>query len=234
LTFLNADEKRILNQIRGNAYLSIFVIVEEFIVPFVLDHVRPELDTDDYRVRAYLRFVEEEVKHIQLFKRFSEEFEAGFGLKCAVIGPPAEIAKAVLSHDPLAVALLILSIEWSSQGHYVDSIKDDASLDPQFKSLLKNHWLEEAQHAKLDTLMIESLADGLSAENIEKAVDELLKIGGIFDDGFKQMLPSANDTHRRTAFREPKRNRPAYPAPATGDNGDLLFQGNRHLFRFHS
>ena len=70
LSFLNADEKRILNQIRGNAYLSIFVIVEEFIVPFVLDHVRPELDTDDYRVRAYLRFVEEEVKHIQLFKRF--------------------------------------------------------------------------------------------------------------------------------------------------------------------
>src|SRR5215204_6651686 len=70
LSFLNSDEKRVLNQIRANAYLSIFVIVEEFIVPFVLDQVRPELDTDDYRVRAYLHFVEEEVKHIQLFKRF--------------------------------------------------------------------------------------------------------------------------------------------------------------------
>jgi len=186
LSFLNDDEKRVLNQIRGNTYLAIFGLVEEFILPFVLDHIRPSLDEDDYRVRALLQFAGEEAKHIQLFKRFSEEFEAGFGLKCAVIGPPAEIAKAVLSHDPLAVALLILSIEWSSQGHYVDSIKDDASLDPQFKSLLKNHWLEEAQHAKLDTLMIESLADGLSAENIEKAVDELLKIGGIFDDGFKQ------------------------------------------------
>jgi len=186
LSFLNDEEKRILNQIRGNTYLAVFGLVEEFILPFVLDHIRPSLDEDDYRVRAFLQFAGEEAKHIQLFKRFSEEFEAGFGYKCSVIGPPAEIAKAVLSHDPLAVALLILSIEWVSQSHYLDSIKDDADLDPQFKSLLKNHWLEEAQHAKLDTLMIESLAEGLTAGDIEKAVDELLKIGGIFDEGFKQ------------------------------------------------
>jgi hypothetical protein len=50
LTFLNDDEKRILNQIRGHSYLSIFGLVEEFILPFVLDHVRPSLDEDDYRV----------------------------------------------------------------------------------------------------------------------------------------------------------------------------------------
>src|SRR3954470_9591407 len=49
LPFLNDDEKRVLNQIRGNTYLSIFVIVEEFIVPYVLDHIRPSLDEDDYR-----------------------------------------------------------------------------------------------------------------------------------------------------------------------------------------
>src|SRR5215213_3902025 len=50
LAFLNEDEKRVLNQIRGNAYLTVFGIVEEFIVPFVLDHVRPSLNEDDYRV----------------------------------------------------------------------------------------------------------------------------------------------------------------------------------------
>jgi hypothetical protein len=186
LLFLNDDEKRILNQIRGNTYLAIFGLVEEFILPFVLDHIRPSLDQDDYRVRAFLQFAGEEAKHIQLFKRFSEEFEKGFGYKCSVIGPPAEIAKAVLSHNALAVSLLILSIEWMSQAHYVDSIKDDGDLDALFKSLLKNHWLEEAQHAKLDTLMVESIADGLSTEDIEKAVDQLLAIGGVFDDGFKQ------------------------------------------------
>ena len=52
LAFLNEDEKRTLNQIRGNAYLCIFGLVEEFILPFVIDHARSQLQGDDYRVRA--------------------------------------------------------------------------------------------------------------------------------------------------------------------------------------
>src|SRR5215211_7288661 len=91
LSFLTKEEKRILNQIRGNAYLCIFGLVEEFILPFVLDHARPQLQGDDYRVRALLQFASEEAKHIQLFKRFRQEFEQGFGTRCAVIGPPEEI-----------------------------------------------------------------------------------------------------------------------------------------------
>ena len=186
LPFLNEDEKRVLNQIRAYAYLSVFGIVEEFIVPFVLDHVRPSLDTDDYRVRAYLQFAGEEVKHIQLFKQFCEEFREGFATDCQIIGPASEIGKAVLAHDPLSVALAILMIEWMTQAHYLDSMKDDADLDPQFKSLLKNHWIEEAQHAKLDTCMVDVLADGLTEEEISKAMDGFLAIGGFLDEGLKQ------------------------------------------------
>ena len=52
-----------------------------------------------------LQFACEEAKHIQLFKRFREDFEAGFGTSCDVIGPPEAIAQAVLGHHPLAVAL---------------------------------------------------------------------------------------------------------------------------------
>lgn len=186
LSFLNGDEKRILNQIRANTYLAVFGIVEEFIVPFVLDHVRPSLNQDDYRNRAFLQFAAEEVKHIQLFKIFSEEFRAGFPIECKVIGPADEIGKAILAHDPLSVGLVILMIEWMTQGHYVDSAKDNTDIDPQFKSLLKNHWLEEAQHAKLDTRMVESLAETLSPEAISKAVDGFFEIGGFLDNGFKQ------------------------------------------------
>src|SRR6185436_641499 len=111
LEFLTRDEQRILNQIRGNTYLAIFGLVEEFILPFVLDHARPHLQGDDYRVRALLQFAGEEAKHIQLFKRFKQEFEEGFGTDCSVIGPPEEIAAEVLSHGPLGVALAILQIE---------------------------------------------------------------------------------------------------------------------------
>jgi hypothetical protein len=186
LDFLSDEEKLVLNQIRGNAYLCIFGLVEEFILPFVIDHVRPSLDKDDYRVRAFLQFASEEAKHIQLFKIFKEDFKRGFGSDCEVIGPPSAVADAVLAHQPLAVALAILHIEWMTQRHFIESIKDDQELDPQFKSLLKNHWLEECQHAKLDTLMVEALAEGMTAGEIEKAVDEYLEIGGFIDEGIKQ------------------------------------------------
>jgi hypothetical protein len=186
LSFLNEREKMILNQIRGHAYLAIFGLAEEFILPFVLDHIRPSLDQDDYRVRAFLQFAGEEAKHIQLFKVFSREFQENFGTECKVIGPPSEVAKAVLAHSPLGIALAILHIEWMTQRHYIESIRDDQQLCPQFKSLLKNHWLEEAQHAKLDTRMVESLAENLSSEVIEKGVDDYLSIGGILDGGGKQ------------------------------------------------
>ena len=188
LTFLTREEKRILNQIRGNAYLSIFGLVEEFILPFVLDHARHQLQGDDYRVRALLQFAGEEAKHIQLFKRFRREFEEGFGTECPVIGPPEAIAAAILAHDPLGVAITTLHIEWMVQRHYLDSIKDDQDLDPQFKSLLKHHWIEEVQHAKLDTLMVESLAANRTEEEIMRGVEEYIQIGGFIDGGLKQQV----------------------------------------------
>jgi hypothetical protein len=188
LTFLTNDEKRILNQIRGHAYLVIFGLVEEFILPFVLDHARSQLQGNDYRVRALLQFAGEEAKHIQLFKRFRQEFSDGFGSDCQVIGPPEAIAAEILKHDPLGVAITTLHIEWMVQRHYVDSIKDDQQLDPQFKSLLKHHWMEEVQHAKLDTLMVEALAASRSEEEIMSGVEEYLEIGAFLDGGLQQQV----------------------------------------------
>jgi hypothetical protein len=197
LKFLNSDEKRILNQIRGNSYLCIFGLVEEFILPFVLDHARPQLSGDDFRIRALLKFAGEEAKHIQLFKRFRQEFEDGFGTPCPVIGPPDAVAAEILKHDPLGVALVTLHIEWMVQRHYVESIRDNQGLDPQFKSLLKHHWVEEVQHAKLDTLMVESLAAGRDEDGIMRGVDEYLAIGGFIDGALQQQVEFDLDSLER-------------------------------------
>ena len=201
LDFLSKDEQRTLNQIRGLGYLVMFGLVEEFILPFVLDRARPRLAGDDYRTRALIQFAGEEAKHIQLFKRFREEFEAGFGHHCEVIGPPAAVAEQVLSHSPLAVALLTLHIEWFVQRHYLESVRDDQDLDPQFKSLLKHHWLEEAQHTKLDTLMVEEMTAELRADQIRKAVDEYLEIGGFLDGGLHQQTKLDLDSLERATGR---------------------------------
>jgi hypothetical protein len=201
LDFLNAEEKLLLNQIRGFGYLYTFGVVEEFILPFVLDHVRPHLNEDDYRTRALLQFASEEAKHIQLFRKFAEEFEAGFVTNCEMIGPAEEIGKAVLSHSPLGVALVILGIEWMTQQHYLESVSDDEDLDPQFKSLLRHHWMEEAQHTKLDTLMIQALTDNLTANEIEKGLSDYAAIGALIDSGIPQQLTFDIQALQRAAGR---------------------------------
>lgn len=186
LDFLNTHEKLTLNQIRGHAYLATFGLVEEFILPFVLDHARSVINGDDYRARAFLEFASEEAKHIHLFRRFREEFRAGFGSPCDVIGPPEAIGAHVLSQPPLAVALLTLQIEWMTQAHFVGSVKDNQALDPQFKSLLLHHWMEEHQHAQLDALMTLSIAENLSQAEIDAGIEAFVGLAGFFDSGLKQ------------------------------------------------
>src|SRR6476659_4714992 len=182
---LSDDERRTLNQIVAHQYLHLFGMVEEFILPFVLDHARPMLHEDDIRVRALLNFASEEAKHIHLFKRFCEAFTRGFPIECKMVGPRETLSALILNRHPLAVGLIILMIEWMTQEHYVGSIRDDGDLDPLFKSLMKHHWMEEAQHAKLDTLIVDALAEGRTEEQIDQAIDEFFEIGGFLDDGLK-------------------------------------------------
>ena len=201
LSMLDEREQRILNHIRGHEYLTIFGLVEEFILPFVLDHARPQLNGDDERVRALLNFAGEEAKHIHLFKLFHARFTEAFGTSCAVIGPPEAVAAEVLRHDPLAVALVILHIEWMTQRHYVDSVRDDGDLDPLFKSLLKHHWMEEAQHARLDQMMVYALAENRDEAAVQTAIEEYLEIGMFLDEGLKSQTAFNLDAFEQATGR---------------------------------
>jgi len=186
LGFLSNEEKKILNQIRGHEYLAMFGLVEEFILPFAVDHASERLSGDDYRVRALLQFAGEEAKHIHLFKQFRREFAAGFASPCEFIGPAEDVKKFVLSHSPLGVGIAILHIEWITLRHYIEGVQDNQDLDPQFKNLLKSHWLEESQHTKLDTLMIEELVRNATSQEIDQAFKEYGEIGAFLDQGIQQ------------------------------------------------
>lgn len=186
LDFLSAEEQLWLSQIRGHGYLYTFGLVEEFILPFVVDHARRALDADDVRTRALLAFAGEEAKHIHLFKRFRDRFVQGFGSDCEVIGPPAAVAAAVLQKPPLAVALVILHIEWMTQRHWLECVRDDQQLEPRFVDLLKHHWMEEAQHARIDGLIVREFAAGMSRSDLEAGVEGYLEIGQFLDDGLAQ------------------------------------------------
>jgi hypothetical protein len=202
LAFLTPSARLRLNQIQGHAYLAIFGLVEEFILPFVVDRARPTLGADGARDRALLQFAGEEAKHIEVFRRFRNEFERGFGSACPVIGPSAAIAAAVLRHDALAVALLVLHIEWMTQRHYQECVRDDVGLDPQFKSLLRHHWMEESRHAVLDTLLVAELAAGYDAAGIEAALGQYLEIVGMLDAGLETQVALDIESLRLATGRE--------------------------------
>jgi hypothetical protein len=186
LGFLSAAEKLKLNQIRARGYLALFELVEAFVVPFISDQSNDEKQADPFRAPALRHFVDEEQKHRELFSAVLREFDGEFGTPCGLIGPADEICRAILGHGPLAVTIAILGLEWMSQGHYLGSVKDNRDLDPQFRSLLKHHWIEEAQHAKLDGLVLKSLAERSSPQDIATAIQEYFEIGSFLDAGFLQ------------------------------------------------
>lgn len=178
---LNDREKLKLNQIMGNAYCHIFAYVEEYIIPQALEAAQRDIYGDETRLRMLLRFAEDESKHQELFRRSSALFEKGFGVRCGLIPAREEVAKVVLSKSRLCSYLLTSMIEWFTQLHYVEHVRDRSELDGLFRDLVRYHWMDEAQHAKIDTLLINEIVREISEEDREKAVDELLELGGAID-----------------------------------------------------
>ena len=178
---LNDHEKLKLNQIMGNAYCHIFGFVEEYIIPQALEAAQRDIYGDETRLRTLLLFAEDESKHQELFRRSRELFEKGFGVRCALIPGREDVAKVVLSKSRLCSYLLTSMIEWFTQSHYVEHVRDRSELDELFRDLIKYHWMDEAQHAKIDSLLIDEITREISEEEREAAVDELLELGGAVD-----------------------------------------------------
>ncbi len=188
IKILNEDEKRTLNQIMGNAYCHLFAFVEEFIVPTVTEASLRNPYGDEVRQRSLLRFSEEELKHQELFRRSIALFNEQFGATPQLIPGREAVAAAVRSKSQLAVLLLIDIIEWFVQVHYTEHVLDQVELDGLFRDLLKHHWLDEAQHAKMDTMLTAELVETLPLADREAAVVEVLELGGAIDGLLQQQI----------------------------------------------
>jgi hypothetical protein len=161
--------------------MNLFGFVEEYIIPLVVRHVESEMFGDQDAVRALLRFAEEEVKHQKMFRRYCEFFRRDYGSPCEVLGHSIAVAEIILGKAPMAAMLTTLHLELITQEHYVSSVKDDGSLDPLFCAILKHHWLEEAQHAKIDMLELEKMKEETDEAQRAVAVADYFEILGAFD-----------------------------------------------------
>lgn len=181
LPFLSHEEHLKLNQITGHAYLNLFAFVEEYIIATAVQHAQAEMHGDHHAIRALVRFADEEIKHQQLFYRYLDAFKAGFGHECAVLQDAAAVADVILSKSPIAVMLVTLHLEIMTQSHYTESVRDNETLDPLFARLLKHHWMEESQHAKIDALELDKLVSSATPEAIKKGFSDYLDLISAFD-----------------------------------------------------
>ena len=205
---LDDVEKRMLNQIRGNSYCHIFAFVEEYIVPLVIDRARADVYGDETRLWALLRFGEEELKHQEMLRRAVEQFQAGFGAECGLIPGREAVADAVLGTSPLTALLLTSMIEWFTQLHYVEHVRDRTELDELFRDILRFHWIDESRHARMDSLLIDEVAGELTVDQRDQSIDQLLELGGAVDGLLAQQLELDIDglqTATRRSFTDVER-----------------------------
>jgi hypothetical protein len=188
ISSLNEVEKLKLNQIMGNAYCHLFAFVEEFIVPTVTEASLQDPHGDEVRQRSLVRFSEEELKHQELFRRSIALFNEQFGVTPGLIPGREAVAEVVRSKSKLATLILIDIIEWFVQVHYTEHVLDKTDLDELFRDLLKYHWLDEAQHAKIDTMLIAEVVEGMPMQEREAAIDEVIELGGAIDGLLQQQI----------------------------------------------
>lgn len=181
ITFLNEQEKLQLNQIRGYTYAYLFRFVEEYIIGLV-DELHSEHE-DGTAQQALNIFLEEEKKHQKLFQLFETCFKQGFSSECQVVGDMQVVADAILEHSRLSVLYLTAMLEWLTQAHYLayfEERDESVKIDDAFKELFRLHWVEEAQHARLDELEVLRAVDEVSLAERQEAIKEFLKICDIF------------------------------------------------------
>ncbi|QRN96331.1 diiron oxygenase [Archangium violaceum] len=179
ISCLSAGEKLALNQIRSNSYAHLFLFLEEYVVALMSQRAGLELHGNSTHMRALLRFTEEEIKHQQLFARYTDMFARGFNVAPALLDNHVQVARAIMSKSHLAVLIFNLHMELMTQQHYVETIRNNEreALDPVFCNMLKHHWLEEAQHARLDYLEAQKIL-ARAPETLDSAMNEYAEILG--------------------------------------------------------
>jgi len=176
LPFLNVGQQRLLSQVQGRTYAYLFGLIERCINAKVLELGRAHCLGDQTAVAALLKFVQDELKHQELFRRIEKLADLALPPGYRMTTDPNSAAGAILAKSTWAVLALTCFVEIFTQVHYLHSIRDDAELSPLFKDVFYYHWIEEVQHATLDELEWQRVHDGMQPEAIDAAVTDFVEL----------------------------------------------------------
>ncbi len=181
LSFLSADEARLLSQIQGRTYAYIFGLVERFISAKMLERGRAHVLGDQLALEGLVRFSNEEIKHQELFRRMETMIGAHMPPGYAQVADPNEVAKVVLACSSWSVLALTCHIELFVQSHYDKSIGPRQELCPVFKDVFLYHWKDECHHVMLDELEWTAEHATLSLSERDGAVDDFIALVAAVD-----------------------------------------------------
>jgi para-aminobenzoate N-oxygenase AurF len=181
LPFLNAAQQRLLSQVQGRTYAYLFGLIERCINAKVLELGRAHCLADQTAVAALLKFVQEELKHQELFRRIEKLADLALPPGYCMTTDPNSAAAAILARSTWAVLALICFVEIFTQAHYLHSIRDDDQLSPLFRDVFYYHWIEEVQHATLDEIEWQRVHDEMNPEAIDAAVTDFIELLRMLD-----------------------------------------------------
>ena len=189
-TSLSAAEKRLMSQIQGRSYANMFGLAERFIAAKVMEVSCSHGLGDQTALEALVRFTDEELKHQELFRRIELLTAEGMPKGYEFVPTPNAVAEIVLAKSTWAVLGLTLQIELFTQQHYRESIEPDADLSELYKDVFFYHWREESQHAILDELEWVREDTGMSAEERDQGVSDLIELVGAVDGILQAQAPA--------------------------------------------
>jgi len=181
LTFLSAEDARLMSQIQGRTYAYLFGLVERFIGAKMLDQGRARIFGDQLAVEALVRFSSEELKHQELFRRMESMIGGRLPPGYRQVADPNDVARAVLGASTWSVLALTCHIELFVQAHYAESIAPGDELCPLFKDVFRFHWKDESRHVVLDELEWKDEHAKLSPDEREQAVTDLIALVAAVD-----------------------------------------------------
>ncbi len=174
LSFLHAEERRLLSQIQGRTYANMFGLVERFIGVKMLELSRDHELGDQVALEALVRFTDEEIKHQALFRRIDAMLDPVMPAGYEFVPEANAVAHVVLGASTWAVLALTCHIEHFTRVHYRESLDRSIDLCEVFKDVFLYHWKEESQHAVLDELEWLREDARLGPAQRDRAVDDFI------------------------------------------------------------
>jgi hypothetical protein len=207
LDFLGESEKRLVSQIQGRTYAKMFALVERFIGPKMSEVSRDYWLGNQAAFEALVRFTDEELKHQEMFRRIDALCAEGMPAGYQFLPQPNDVADVVLGKPTWSVLALICHIELFVLAHYRAAIEEDEDLSELWKDVFTFHAREEAQHAIIDEIEWRREDEKLSAEERDRAVDELIALVAAVDGILQVQAKADTDYFLRNCGRRFDRER---------------------------